>query len=278
MITPIGEVWINSTVRIENPWGLTGTGFFLGRQIGQDSYRVFLVTNKHVIGTTEEERKQAETIDLHVNMPSNSGGVRRQLIHCRLPMSSPATLVREHTDPDVDVLAIDVTALWGQGLSLGHSFLLDTPNIPPDSDIVICDEVVLIGYPVGIQHHSSNYPIARQGMIASIFGETLEDEVTDENKLTRKRVVRGFLVDGGIVPGLSGSPVISKPGKLRYSSQGMHSSASGPSLLGIVSETTYASVKAERFEGHAFADLGIALYLETIRETLDLFFAERVTT
>jgi hypothetical protein len=47
--SPIEQTWVHATVLIETGAGSRGTGFFVGRSTGTDQWRIFLVTNKHVI-------------------------------------------------------------------------------------------------------------------------------------------------------------------------------------------------------------------------------------
>jgi hypothetical protein len=60
--------------------GFRGTGFLVSRRIegvpvpaGQEAARVFLVTNKHVIGDTAEDRRLVTSLDLHINLKSQQG-------------------------------------------------------------------------------------------------------------------------------------------------------------------------------------------------------------
>lgn len=59
--------------------------------------------------------------------------------------------------------------------------------------------------------HTSNFPFITDGTISSQIGQPLEDEHKEKDGSYRKRILRAFLINGGILPGSSGSPVILKP-------------------------------------------------------------------
>jgi hypothetical protein len=110
-----------------------------------------------------------------------------------------------------------------------------------------------------------------------MIGVPLEDTISENvagKVRSRKRVLRGFLVDGAIIPGASGGPVIMKPNFARRTDAGI---VVGPGavpdlLLGIVAEAMHAEIKGARFTGQTFAGLGLAFDAATIRETIELFF------
>ena len=104
-----------------------------------------------------------------------------------------------------------------------------------------------------------------------MIGEQFEDEFLD-GKNTRRRVIRGFLIDGATIPSSSGSPVLLKPVSGRVVHGEIVPDIPPPLLLGIVSETFYAPVKTEQRDIYSFAGLGLVLDAETIKETIELFF------
>jgi hypothetical protein len=142
-------------------------------------------------------------------------------------------------------------------------------------DIKIADEVFIIGYPSlnKLKYHLNNFPFLRQGILASKIGEPLEDEFKDKKTgKVRNRILRGFLIDGGVIPGLSGSPVILKPNHYRQIGKEIIYDYFPPLLLGIVSETRF--IFTDKFYGldyYSTANLGLAFDSITIKETLDLF-------
>jgi hypothetical protein len=92
----------------------------------------------------------------------------------------------------------------------------------------------------------------------------LADKIRDED---RTKLINGFLIDGAIIPGSSGSPVIVKPSLFRSIEGNYVSDYFPPLLIGIVSE--YRNIHTPNFE--SFANLGLAFDASTILETLSLF-------
>jgi len=74
--------------------------------------------------------------------------------------------------------------------------------------------------------------------------------------------LRGFLIDGGVIPGLSGNPVILKPNHYRQIKNEIIYDSFPPLLLGIVSETRF--IFTDNFYGENYystANLGLAFDL-----------------
>jgi hypothetical protein len=119
------------------------------------------------------------------------------------------------------------------------------------------DEIIVIGYPqsypLGLKHITSNLPLVRAGIITSHIGENLVDNHKESDGTYRKRILRGFLIDGAIIPGSSGSPVILKPTTMRNVRGQTQMQINNNLLLGIVSETRYAHTT----DFQSFAGFGI---------------------
>lgn len=137
-------------------------------------------------------------------------------------------------------------------------------------EVKIGDEILVIGYPGGWRHKNTNFPLVRSGIISTRIGEELEDDFKQPDGSIRKRILRGFLVDGAVIPGSSGSPVVLKPLTTRYVRESIVMQSS-TLLLGIIAETRYAPIVTPSLETLSFAGLGLAFDAETIVETIDLF-------
>ena len=134
-------------------------------------------------------------------------------------------------------------------------------------DITIGEEVFIVGYPSGYTQGENNFPIVRQGIIASQIGEKYI-----EIQNGKKRVFRGFLIDGGIIPGSSGSPVILKPVTGRYVKNELKIEPTNPYLLGIIAERRFTYIQTS--DGNSilsYSGLGLAFDASTIKETIELF-------
>ena len=278
MGSQVADTWVFATALIENEWGEKGTGFLVARKVDVEHVRVFLVTNKHVLNRDPQKRAKATRIRLYVNKKNADGGLVGEAIDVALGTGTDKSW-REHPDLDVDVLAFDVTTLYVARADVEKKFafydLFLNDQKMKELEITMGDEVVVVGYPLGLKHRTSNLPLLRSGMIATRIGETLEDEVPDVGGTTRKRVLRGFLIDGATVPGSSGSPVVLKPVIGRTVGGNIVLGTPPPILLGIVAETRYAPVRTPAGAIPSFAGLGLAFDAETVRETIELFFPAR---
>lgn len=280
MASPVSEAWMHTTVLIQNEWGEQGTGFFVRKTVGPDAGRLLVVTNKHILSDDPRQREEAEYVNLSVNIKRN-GSILGD--HGTWPLrrrdGSPAW--REHPDQAVDVLAFDVTALplLRPDFTCMHadSGSLVVEETVQDNDIDIGDDVVVLGYPAGLKQGETNYPLARQGMLATRIGERLHLDRQATSGVERRETVRGFLIDGATIPGSSGSPVILKPVvKLAMikdeSGNPSRQLVRGASpLLGIIAQTTYRPTTTPSGHVSSYTGLAVAHDTDTIRETLDLF-------
>jgi hypothetical protein len=80
----------------------------------------------------------------------------------------------------VDVIAFDITPLLIENTNIEYQSvsydMLATKKLLEERDIKIGDEVLVIGYPTGLKHKTTNFPLVRSGMISTRIGEELEDE------------------------------------------------------------------------------------------------------
>ena len=96
--------------------------------------------------------------------------------------------------------------------------------------------------------------------------------IKEKDGQSRKRIIRGFLINGGILPGSSGSPIILKPTHYRHLGNQISYDNFPPLLLGIASETRFIFTdKFYDIEYYSLANLGIVLDAVTIKETVDMF-------
>lgn len=258
---------------IETPSGGRGTGFLVGRSLGGDQWKVYLMTNKHVLHVDPAQRAAMDEIGLHVNIRT-AAGIAGERIRYALKESGRATW-REHPDPEVDVLAIPASAIFAARTDLANKFapedLFATQAVRQAMDISAGEEIVVVGYPNGIRQGKTNLPLVRQGIIATRVGDELHEEEPLAGGGIRVRESRGFLIDGATIPGSSGSPVVLKPVIGRQQGNTIVMGTAKPVLLGIVAETRFAPITAGTGVVPGFAGLGLAFELETIVETLDIF-------
>ena len=204
----------------------TGTGFLVSKQItvNQKPFRViFLVTNKHILGDwniidgdftyfyrwfdVSFYRGKGTSIDLFKSVRialANESGTLKPL------------KIALHPNPKIDIAIIPLLddAMADKDIELVN---LDTSYLMPFDNITknatgLGDQVFAMGYPWGIASLKNNYPIAKAGYLASIPGDEFAVEVTAANRAGRvvTTQIQGKLlvIDGLIVPGNSGGPVI----------------------------------------------------------------------
>jgi Trypsin-like peptidase domain len=173
-----------------------GTGFFIGLDYGDrsaggvENYRLFLVTNRHVIAGHD---------DLLIRINTKSGAAQRVRLSLK-DNEGRSWAVHPDRRVDIAVVLINARALLQAGLDLSYFrpsevayvATMKTLDIGPGQDLFV------LGFPMGMSGVERNYVIARSGIVAR-----LDDEILSES--------RTFLIDASVFPGNSGGPVIVKP-------------------------------------------------------------------
>ncbi len=277
MASPIADTWAYATILIENEWGNKGTGFLVIRKIDEKQAKVFLATNKHVLHKTPEMRQAASRVMLHLNVKNKDGSIVGETAQIPLNLEDGSKRWREHPETDIDVLAIDVTPLLVQFPQVERKWadysLFLNQRKRDEFDITVGEEILVIGYPLGLRQGATNFPLVRDGIIATRIGEVLHDEYQEKDGTIRTRILRGFLIDGGTIPGSSGSPVVLKPTPARFvNGKIVLGSPPPPILLGIIAETRFAPIRTPAGDIPSFAGLGLAFDAQTVKETIELFF------
>jgi hypothetical protein len=275
LCSPISLTWVHATVRVENEWGKGGTGFLVIRKMEKKQGKVFLVTNKHVIHPELKTREKAGYLTLFLNVREKDGTVAGKSFQVSLH-EDDHKLWREHPNPPVDVLAVDITSLINSQPNLenrGADYsLFATPRILKEENITEGEEVLILGYPLGLFHTRIHSPLVRQGIVATKIGERIQVRLRSSSGDPFRVEIPGFLIDAAIIPGSSGSPVVLKPIIGRKIKDKIEMGMALPYLLGIVSATETTAI---RMEGNAFptlAGLGVVYDASTIQETIELFF------
>lgn len=215
------EELLLSVVRIENRErdglrdgrAVIGTGFFVTASTA-DGPRTYLVTNKHVTsrdGTHLGER--VEHLYLHLNRRSVRGTFHKLPPRELRLVDGENVFFRDHPDPEVDIVAVDVTDLFAGDTSGAVISALDAQRLAgaaglTEAGIDLGAEVLALGFPLNITTVPSNLPVARRGIIASKLGEAVAAELPPGSG--RIVELRAFLVDMTVLPNSSGSPVFAR--------------------------------------------------------------------
>lgn len=244
---PLDRNIINAVVEIKNGNEL-GTGFLI-----YAGKRVFLITNKHMIGDWNPyDGLYNISTSIDIVFYGKDGKDSNQItpITVEYPISKNNQLVSAvflHPQKEIDITALEVTQIVSE-LPVDRTNYLD-------SNILVSlykaekvesygSRLFTIGYPSGITSYNSNQPIVKSGSISSsLDGQLVLEENWQTKDGTTKKVflnAKVFLVDGAVVPGNSGGPVVtSKELTWRYiNGQGARwFNYLSNVILGIVSHT-----------------------------------------
>ena len=181
----------------------TATGFLYGyptgrtNEDGQETYRLFLITNRHVI-----ESASANDTRLHARFNRPMGADPSVY---PLPITKPdgSTLWVTHPKQEIDVavLSINGRQLRDDGIEFvffasdKHTLTLEQAR---ENGMSEGDGIFVLGFPLGEAGEERNYTVVRQGILARV-----QDWL--------KGNAHSYLVDASIFPGNSGGPVLIKP-------------------------------------------------------------------
>ena len=183
-----------STVRIEARLAAggtsVGTGFFYRFLEDGDMHVPALVTNKHVVDGA---------VDVTFFAHESAGGAPHPSSNIAVTLPCVGNWI-PHPDPDVDLTILPIAPLIEaagvQGkvlfyVALDHSLV---PSVPDMSNLTAVEDVLMVGYPIGIWDSTNNMPVFRQGITATHPGKDYEGRTE-------------FMIDAACFPGSSGSPV-----------------------------------------------------------------------
>jgi hypothetical protein len=248
-----------------------GTGFLVSTT-NDSTGRVFLITNKHMIGdwnpVDQDIRNFHPFITVFYYREADPTGLSYRGSRVDIGNASREldnANVHLHPSGSIDLVAIDVTDKLKEKdehivfLAYTPSYFVRFEKIH-DYQTDIGDQVFALGYPLGIRSLHNNYPIAKLGDLASQPGQevSIPFPALDRTKKPGTAVFTGkfLVVDGLIVPGNSGGPVTlvggirtrrdPKTNELQYTDKpipnlvlGVVSCGLGPSGLTIVVSSDY---------------------------------------
>lgn len=227
-----------------------GTGFFVSYQAGEDinSTIPLLITNWHVV-------KDAEKIILRMSSANDAG----------LPVSTdPINLELnakdwvKYYDETLDLAVMLMGPVFNNLSNLGKKFFYRTIsfNLFPDEkvmgDLAALEEVVFIGYPSGIFDAYNLSPLIRRGITSTPVWRNYEGKPR-------------FVIDAGVFPGSSGSPVF-------ILNQGSYATKEGINLgnrlyfLGVIA-TSF--IRQEVKQQNTYLGLGEVIKSNKIKEFID---------
>jgi hypothetical protein len=171
----------------------TGTGSFFGFEFKDNQQVPVIITNRHVI--------ENSTRGIFQITRANENGSPQIGKFDNIMVDNFEKRWLPHPKPDVDLCIMPIGPLLNEAQNQGRPFFfrkLDENIIPSQQlliDLVALEEVLMIGYPVGLWDSTNNMPIFRRGITAT--HPNLNYEGREE-----------FLIDAACFPGSSGSPVL----------------------------------------------------------------------
>jgi len=281
----LDDNFLFSTVYIENlSTNQSGTGFITVRQIDKDRSVWFLISNKHVLMPKPLEPKQTDKLEavarvsINIKTVSDITKITREI---KLRDAKGTELVKGHTAQNVDVAGLIFTPYLHDIFATPDRRVLGIPEERFANEeflnkhfISVGDEALVIGYPLSLIDEGHVIPITRGVRIAS-----------KPDYDFRKQPI--FLVDGTIIRGTSGSPVILpiRPHVWKEEHKIGIGEIQENHLVGIVSSSikdweivirkivTLETV--QEFSVIDNANLGIVFKVRTVSAVMDLFGFQR---
>lgn len=190
------EMFFDSTVKITtfypNGYCATGTGFFYLIKKG-DKFVPTIVTNKHVI-------KNAVRGTFRLSLSDSIKREKRNGEYIDIAIENFESQWTMHPDNDVDLCIMPIGSLISQSERNGKIIYfkaIDNSLIPNEETInglTAIEEVLMVGYPIGLWDSYNNTPIVRKGITATNIKLDYNGK-------------KEFLIDIAAFPGSSGSPV-----------------------------------------------------------------------
>lgn len=205
----------NKTFKVDTTIMLTGTGFFVYRTMPNDALRVFLVTNKHMVGDWSVNDTLILNKSINVSFYTKNG-FRDVKINLLDNKGNAENFVHPHPNQVVDVVVLEITQFVAEAIknelalyAIPIDGLVSMNNLN-SRNIFTGSQVFITGYPSGLGTATQNKPLVKSGFIASpVGGIDIIVNMPNRKKVNLSNILTGkiLLIDGYIVGGNSGGPV-----------------------------------------------------------------------
>lgn len=171
----------------------SGTGFVFAFQIDSLTNVPIIVTNKHVIGNGDQFSFSFTRLN------ENNSPAFGKIDEANLSSRDVQWIF--HPDTTIDLAITPLVPILQKmpngknGYAINYILESDIPKRNEMEELKGVEEILMIGYPIGIWDSQNNMPITRRGITA-----------THPNINFRKR--KEFVVDVACFPGSSGSPIL----------------------------------------------------------------------
>ncbi|MCW7483238.1 S1 family peptidase [Leptospira kanakyensis] len=186
-----------STVKIEtvtkNKNRSKGTGYIFKFQNIKSESKTIIVTNNHVVSKSERGKM--------LFCKAKPDGSPDDLNHFQYDSKNFESLWTKHPDKNVDLCFMDMNNILSKTKSLYQNIYyktIDENFIPNKNDLVklsSIEDIIMVGYPIGLTDAFNNKPIFRKGITATHVSLDYQGR-------------KEFLIDCACFPGSSGSPVL----------------------------------------------------------------------
>lgn len=213
----------------------SGTGFIFSIVEDVNTSIPLLVTNYHVL-----EDAVAGFVELHI---AENGKPSEKCVRVQFDES----IIAGNRLGELDLIAVPLASTLnefsGKGITIFYR-TVDQNIIPTDQqvrELAALENITFIGYPSGIYDTTNKLPVIRQGITATPIW----------NKFQGKDL---FLIDAGVFPGSSGSPVF-------IYNQGSFPTKEGIAIgnrlyfVGVITETMLRNDKTSK----SYLDLGLVI-------------------
>jgi hypothetical protein len=264
---PSLDEWMDATIRLNDGRGNNSSAILLEKNSTESPREVFVVLNKHFLVGEDPANDAPTTVTMFLNTANNGELAGQPVVLDMYLAEAPA--FRFHPDPSVDVMAIDASVFFRN-----HPEIANRPiafeRIDGREEAFepqVADDVFIVGYPLEMAHARAYAPIVRRAMIANRPSQRPMIDARFPSGELDQFELRGFLIDGFILPGSSGAPVLLVNSHARAPNNGRE----GLPFLGIVSRTSFTRIRLGGRDLPVLSGIGIVFESATVFETLDAF-------